>query len=164
MYVHFDQMEDDSRIWIYQATRPFTLEEEELTSALLQNFTEDWAAHGTPLKSSFVILHHRFIVLCVDENQAAASGCSIDSSVGVIREIQKVTGIDMFDRLNIAFRADSGLVVSAKTSDFKAMIEAGDITPETIVFDNTVANLAELKTKWETAAKNTWVDRYFAKA
>ena len=39
--------------------------------------------------------YNQFIILMADESIASVSGCSIDSSVGVIREIEKHLSIKM---------------------------------------------------------------------
>jgi hypothetical protein len=78
MYIPFNQLPPDSKIWIYQADRVFSDTEEKIIAERLKSFCSQWAAHGHPLQTSFKIEHNQFIVLSVDENTAGASGCSID--------------------------------------------------------------------------------------
>jgi len=49
----------------------------------------------------------------VDEDQEAPSGCSIDSSVAIIKDIEQKMKVNMFDRLNFAYKIDTNTVKSA---------------------------------------------------
>lgn len=162
MNVPISELPDHSRIWIYQAPRPLTTEEREVVAAELENFTADWKAHGTPLQAGFSVLHRRFIVLAVDETSQAATGCSIDDSVGVIRRLNDTLGIDFMDRMQVAFRSENNLVVSVNLPTFKEMIEAGDIDENTIVYNNLVNNLGEFRAQWEIPAGQSWHSRYLS--
>lgn len=162
MNISLDKLPDHSRLWIYQAPRPLTLEECEVVAADLENFTADWQAHGKDLFAGYAVLYHRFIVLAVDETVQAATGCSIDDSVAVIRRLQDEIGIDLMDRMQIAFRSENNLVVSSDIKSFKEAVENGDVDEETIVFNNLVTNLGEFRSKWEVPAKDSWHTKYFS--
>jgi len=45
MYVSFDQLPDDSRIWIFQSDRLLSEEEIESINPILNFFISDWTAH-----------------------------------------------------------------------------------------------------------------------
>ena len=158
----FQDLPDTSRVWIYTAPRPLTVEEREFISARMSNFVADWAAHGAKLNAAFDILQRRFIVISVDEGPQNATGCSIDSCVHELQRIGEELQLDFFDRMTIVFRDDdNGLVASCKMSDLKQMITDGDFTAKTKVFDNTILNLGDLRTRFETEAENTWMKRFF---
>src|ERR1700710_2489552 len=94
---------DSSRVWVYQSNRVFTLTEALQVEELLQNFTKDWKSHGTPVKGYANLFYGQFIVLMADESATGVSGCSTDSSVRLIKDIEQRFGVAMFDRLNLAF-------------------------------------------------------------
>src|SRR3954471_14253672 len=102
MYVPFESLSDNSRVWIYQANRRMSASEASSLDKLLQQFCGNWNAHGEPLKTSFRIEHDQFVVLCADEDYHAPSGCSIDSSVRILKEFQASAGVDFFDRTLVA--------------------------------------------------------------
>ena len=155
---------DSSRIWIYTAPRPLTIEECEFISARMANFVAEWAAHGAKLNADFEILYKRFIVIAVDEGPQNATGCSIDSCVHELQKIGTELNIDFFDRMVVVYRDEenNNMVVSCKMNELKNMIADGDFTPQTIVFDNTILTLGELRSRWENTAGNTWMKRYFS--
>src|SRR5688572_4607456 len=103
MFVEFDSLQDSSRVWVYQSVRKLTEPEERAISEALESFTQEWAAHGQPLKSSFKIMYHQFIILAADESYNQASGCSIDDSVRVIKNIDQHFSLDLFNRTIVGF-------------------------------------------------------------
>lgn len=159
MFVPVDILPADSRIWIYQSTRAFTPAEKTYLESTLANLCAEWVAHGNPIRSSFEIRYDHFIILYADENYNAASGCSIDSSVRVIKEISQTTGIDLFQRTTIAFLTD-GKVSLYKTTDLKDFFEKGMWNDQTITFNNLIQSKDELQTSWLVPAGNTWLKRY----
>ncbi|MCU0326523.1 MAG: hypothetical protein MUF45_14925 [Spirosomaceae bacterium] len=109
MYIDFEKMPQDARLWVYQANRDLTGGEVDVVQANLQNATQQWAAHGVPLLASFKILYNRFVIVAVDEGQNAASGCSIDASTRWLKELGNHLNIDFFDRSQAFFRQSNRL-------------------------------------------------------
>lgn len=125
---------DDYRVIIYPASRPFTPKESKVITEKLYDFLATWAAHGKPLSSSFKIEKNQFIVVCVDEDKEAASGCSIDSLGGVMREIDQEFDLGLFDRMKATF-VENGEVKTMKLQDFRQGIKAGTVSTDIEVFD-----------------------------
>src|SRR5690606_41373201 len=96
MFVPFDSLPEDSRIWIYQSNRKFTDEEIHEIETELQKFVEEWAAHGDGLQASFTTRYNRFIILAVDQGVSAPSVCCVGSSVRVIASLEQKHGVDSF--------------------------------------------------------------------
>lgn len=150
-----------SRVWIYQSDRKFTSTEENEILNKLAAFTNQWKAHGNELLAKAEIRYGFFIIIIVDESQAGVTGCSIDSSVKLIKEIEQEYHVDLFNRFNMAYKVNGEVVVNNK-EDFETLVNIKQVTPETIVFNNMVQNLAELETKWEVPFHNSWHSTVFA--
>lgn len=150
-----------SKVWIYQSNRAFTPSEVTAIQQKLDEFTAQWKAHGHQLKAKAEIPYNFFIVLIVDQDTANATGCSIDSSVRVIKEIEQAFNVDLFDRFNMAYKINDEVHVNSK-EDFETLITIKKITPETIVFNNLVQTLAEYQTKWELPLAESWHKMIFA--
>src|SRR3954468_12176258 len=93
----------DSKVWIYQSSRLFTISEAFEIETILQDFLASWNAHGTPVRGYANLFFGQFIVLIADEALTKVSGCSTDSSVRIIKEIEQQFGVNMFDRQTLAF-------------------------------------------------------------
>lgn len=160
MFVPFDQLPEESRIWIYQSDRRFTDEEVAEIAVSLQDFIENWTAHGAGLEASFEIRYNRFIVIAVNQEVQAATGCSIDASVAFIQSLEQKYGVDLLDKMNVTFR--TGEFISHKNlTDFRRMAKDKAVTGNTIVFNNLVNNVAEYRDAWEVPAFDSWHSRFF---
>lgn len=150
-----------SKVWIYQSNRAFTPTEAAAIQQKLDAFTAQWKAHGHQLKAKAEIPYNFFIVLTVDQDSASATGCSIDSSVRVLKEIEMEYGVDLFDRFNMTYKIGDEVFVNTK-EDFETLITIKKITPETIVFNNLVQTLVEYQTKWEVPLAQSWHNSIFS--
>jgi hypothetical protein len=158
MFVPFDSLPSSSRIWVYQADRLFSENDELVMEDILKKYCEQWVAHGEPLRSSFKIAHRHFIILSIDETHYGASGCSIDTSVNIIKQIGSRTGIDFFDRRQIAFSTDRIFLIPV--AQLKKTFSDGIWDEQTLTFDNLVETKGQLDTVWLKPAGTTWLKRY----
>jgi hypothetical protein len=165
MNAHYNELlpEDfagDSRVWIYQSPRLFFMSEALQIEEMLEAFVRDWKSHGTPVKGYANLFYGQFIVLMADENATGVSGCSTDSSVHLIKEIEKRFGIHLFDRLMLAFRVNDK-VQMVPLSQLPHALANGNIDGDTLYFNNTVQTKAELEDRWLIPLKDSWLgDRY----
>ncbi len=122
------------------------------------SFIADWAAHGASLNASFDVLYNRFIIIAVDEKQAMASGCSIDKSVHFVKELEKQFDLNLFDRLQVAYRKGNE-IESCSLSEFEKLALQNDVNGSTIVFNNMVNTKSAFDTEWEVPLKQSWQSR-----
>tara|TARA_B100000886_G_scaffold339955_1_gene307131 strand:+ start:2013 stop:2480 length:468 start_codon:yes stop_codon:yes gene_type:complete len=153
MYIPYDQISNYARVWIYQSDRPFNSSEKTDIEIQLTDLCNNWNTHGSILHCSFQ-LHDWFICLFVDESKQGASGCSIDSSVAVIKAIANQYNIDFFNRMNIAF-LDGESTKVLPIAEFKKQL-----TPQTVVFNNLVSTKSEYESKWKVPLSESWLARF----
>jgi len=159
MLTDFNTLPETSRIWIYQADRSFTSDELEEIQSEMDAFLKDWTAHGSNLKAGYEIRYKRFIVIALDQSQAAASGCSIDASVHFIQNLEKKYDVQLLDKMNVSYK--QGEYIAYKTlSDFKKMAKQKAVSKNTIVFNNLVNNKQEYEEHWEVPASESWHGRF----
>lgn len=154
-------MPPNAKVWVYQSNRKLTDSEVEKIVNSGLAFIDQWAAHGANLKASFDVLYNLFIILSVDEQQAMASGCSIDSSVRFIKSIEQNLHINLFDRLQVAYRKDNNISICS-LSEFEKLAEQGIVNESTIVFNNMVTTKAAFDSDWEVPLKQSWQNRVLA--
>ncbi len=150
------ELDPRSRVWVYQSNRPFTAGELPWVREQLAAFATQWVSHNRQLRAAADVLHDRFVVLAVDETAAPASGCSIDSSVRFLKQLQGELGVDLFDRMNFSYRGGEGRVETVPREEFTRRYQAGEIDGETTVFDPLVKNRGELDAGFEKPLRQSW--------
>lgn len=156
MFIPYSEIADSSRVWIYQSNRALTNQEVVFIKQRLLDFCNNWKAHQAHLKSSYQVLYNRFIVLLVDEQQLDASGCSIDSSVAIIKTLEKDFSLNLFDRTVVAYELKEK-ISTLPLVEFKKLVKA-----DTIVFNNLVTDKKGLESQWRVAAKDSWHAKWLA--
>jgi hypothetical protein len=148
----------ESRVWIYQSNRVFTNAEADRIGELLDEFVRIWHSHGEPVKGYGHLFFGQFVVLMADESGAGVSGCSTDSSVRIIKEIEKQLQVRLFDRVLLAF-FNKGKVQLLPLSQLQVALENNQMDANTLYFNNTVHTKAELESKWIIPIKDSWLSR-----
>ena len=160
MLIPFKDLPGTARIWIYQSDRNFTEEETQEITQKLGAFLESWTAHGAGLEAAYEIRYQRFIVIGLNQDVNAASGCSIDASVHFIQQLEKEYNVDLLDKMNVSFRQNGGIVYQS-LKDFRTSVKQKTITGATIVFNNLVVNKEAYESSWEVPASESWHRRFF---
>ena len=160
MFVPFEELDNEARVWVYPASRPFTDAEVVEISQKLEAFLTQWTAHGSSLKASFSLPYKRFIFIALDENTQSATGCSIDASVRIIQEFEKTYDVTLLDKMNVSFK-QGDYITYKSLLDFKTMVKNKSVTENTVVFNHLVVNKGEFLSEWEVPAKDSWHARYF---
>ncbi|HLT80920.1 MAG TPA: hypothetical protein VKZ86_07805 [Cyclobacteriaceae bacterium] len=159
MFVEFDQMPDHARVWIYMADRAIPSEDLNVVHGVMKAFTNEWAAHGVPLRTSYTLAEDRFLILAVDEAHHSPSGCSIDSSVGALRQIREATGIDFLDRKGVPFSSGDEITVIA-LGELKQKYLDGVWNARSETFNILAKTVGEYRSAWRVPASSTWLKRY----
>ena len=160
MFTKYKDLPNNSRVWIYQSDRDLTKPEQDAIAKQLTVFCDGWSAHGAGLKSSFQILHNRFIIIAVDEGYNMATGCSIDSSVNMIKQIENRFNLNFMDRTQVAFYIDEKLYIES-LSAIKSRVNEGLISAETKTFNNLVETVGDFNAGCMVQARNSWLKKYF---
>lgn len=155
-----EDFSDESRVWIYQSNRMFTLSEALQLEDIIDDFIKNWNSHGTPVKGFCNLLFGQFIVLMADEQNATVSGCSTDSSVRLIKVIEDAFKVSMFDRTQLAFVIKDKIQLLPLTQ-VSYELEHKFIGAETLFFDHSVSNKKELKERWIVPLSNSWLGKRY---
>jgi hypothetical protein len=160
MFLPFHQLPDYSRVWIYQAERNLTDKELEIVGQRLLRFCEGWNTHGNGMPTSFAIFDGQIVVLAVDESGLGASGCSIDSSVRVLRELESILGVNLTDQGKVSIRTTQGAVKVFPALGMKSRVQDGELTLEEEVINPMIRTKADLQHLWQPI-RNSWLNKYF---
>jgi hypothetical protein len=91
-----------------------------------------------------------------DERATGVSGCSTDSSVRLIKQIEELFKVNMFDRTTLAFLVKEK-VQMLPLAQLQYAINNSFITPDTAYFNNLVQTKEELESKWLIPVKDSWL-------
>ena len=158
MFVTFNTLSDEARIWIYQAERELSSDEHQLVLSMGKEFMDRWGAHGQPLTASIDVLNDYFVVVSVDDYLQLPSGCSIDESVAFVRGLGKQLKVDFFDRTKVALWIDDSVQV-VPMIQMKQNIKDGKVPEEALLFDTLIEKKSGLS-NWIIPLKNSWLGRY----
>lgn len=160
MYIPFEQLPAHSRVWIYQAERILTEKEIGIVKQRLTRFCEGWNTHGNGMPTSFELVENQILILAVDESDLGASGCSIDSSVRVLRELESMLGVNLTDQGKVSVRNSEGDLTVFPALGLKSKVQAGELTLDQEVINPMIRTKADLHQLWQPV-RNSWLNKYF---
>jgi len=159
--IEFDALPADARLWIFAANRSLGQTERREVLRAVDDFLDEWTAHGIPLAAGRDLRYDQFLLIGVDERRAGASGCSVDALVRRLREVHVRMDVDFLDNAPVLFRTGNG-IERVSRDDFAARVAAGAVTLDTVVFDNSLSQVGDVRLgRWETPAGRTWHRRAF---
>ena len=162
--VDFEALPDEARLWVFGAGRRLEPGEARTLLDRVDTFLDGWAAHGAPLTSAREWREDTFLLVAVDERTAPPSGCSIDVLVRELKDLEARLGVSLVDHHSIWYRERGEIRRSARPA-FRALAEAGAVGPATVVFDNSVTRMGQLRSgQWERPARDAWHGAAFFRA
>ena len=154
---HFDTLPDHARIWIFPVQDRLGPTEVDRLLAAVDEFLDGWAAHGAPLQGARSWVEDRFLVVGVDPSTVPPSGCSIDSMVRTLQQVEDRLGKRIVGHGPLYLRDSDGSVALRSRSEFRQAARDGTVTPDTLVFDTTLTSLADLRAgRFERPARESW--------
>jgi hypothetical protein len=159
----FERMPDDARLWVFAAPHSLEPAEAETLLARVDGFLERWAAHGAPVLGARDLRHGRFLLVAADERATGVSGCSIDALFHALADVEEALGTELRRTASLVLYRDAeGAVRAADRAGFRRLAAAGEVGEDTVVFDNTVATVGDLRAgKWERPFRDAWHARAF---
>lgn len=135
-----DQFPDNARIWVYTSNRMISDQEQQELSGPINEFLQKWAAHGTQLLAAGAWLNPYQLVVALNEEQAGASGCSIDAQSRFLRRLGEQYNIDWFNRMQMVVEVEG-------TLELVSFFELSE-HPEALLYDGLVQRLGEIRNNW----------------
>ena len=160
MFVPFDTLPDNGRVWVYPISRRLSDQEAAQLEAMMEGFVQKWLSHQREVHGSGLVLENRFIILSADEAMTDVSGCSIDSSVRFIREVEQTFGVSCFDRSHLYFQDASGSIVSLDFREIRDAWDRGIIDDQTQIYNLQAAHVEDIRTKWMLPLSATPLARF----
>jgi hypothetical protein len=161
--IAFDDLPDHGRLWVFPASRELAPAESSTLLAWVDAYLDEWAAHGAALRSGRELRAAYFLLVGVDEDVEAPSGCSIDALVSRLRELGGTLGVTLIDHASVWYRdGDDAEIQRVSRPEFRRLVREGSVGPDTVVFDTTLTRLSEVRDgRLEVPARDAWHARAF---
>jgi hypothetical protein len=91
-----------------------------------------------------------------DETEATVGGCSTDSLFRIIKQIEALCKVNLFDRQMLAFLIKEKIQL-LPLAQIKYAVSNNHISPDTIYFNNTVGTKKELMQDWMIPMSESWL-------
>ena len=151
-----DGFSPDSKVWVYQSSRLFTMSEALEIEALLNKFSSEWRSHGQDVYAYANLFFGQFVILMADETHASVSGCSTDSSVRFIKQLGESYKVDFFNRTNLAFVVNNKIQL-LPMNQLHYALDNYFINQDTLYFNNLIQTKHQLENDWIIPVKNSWI-------
>ena len=155
-YLLPENFDENSKVWVYQSSRLFSISEALDIEDLLNQFTAEWKSHGSPVKGYANLFFGQFIIIMADETGTGVSGCSTDSSVRLIKQVEALFNVHMFDRQTLAFVINEKVQL-LPLSQFRYAVDNKFIQPKTLYFNNLVLTKKQLIEEWLIPVNKSWL-------
>lgn len=165
MKTTIDALPDDARLWIFVTDRGLTDSEAANVRERLLAFVETWTSHARPVEGTVEVREGRFVIVAAQIPGGDVSGCGTDKLFHAVQEALGSANVFLAPSLAVVFQRDAGPVQVVDRHTFRALASAGEVNPETTVFDVTLTTLGSLREGTFTRpAFQTWLARYFVPA
>jgi len=155
MNEEYKKFPDNSKVWIYQSSKPLDEDEINFLKVRIDDFVSNWESHGSLLKADFDVLNNLFVAFFVDEQNDRMCGSAQDRMVRLMKDLEQELEVEFLNRMNLAYLKNNVATVF-KMNDLGAFYENGELTDNTIVFNNTITTKKEFDSVWKTPLKDSW--------
>ena len=155
--VDFTTLPPDARVWIFASDRPLAGSDANQLLDAVDQFLDQWKAHGVPLRCAREWRDDRFLAIGVDPTAEQASGCSIDGLFRGLRQLESTLATVLVGGGRVFYRDASGAPQVASRKGAQALFETGQLSGDTTVFDTSVTDVASYRGRFEQPARDTWV-------
>jgi len=159
MFVNYDSLPDNAKVWIYPSSRKFYPKEIDTLHQQVQNFITNWKSDDINFKASYQLKYNRFIIFITDDPLSTLTNTDIDAQVQFIFQLQNEYHLELLDKMNVCFKQGE-YVQYKELKDFKKLLKNKAISAKTIVFDNLVNTKKELEDYWEVPITESWYQRF----
>lgn len=159
MFVDYDSISEDAKVWIYPSSRKFYDTEIEEIENKIKHFVENWKSKDENFKVSYQFLYKRFVIFFTDDELSPVSNLDIDVMVSFILELQSDYEVILLDKMNVCFKQGE-FVQYKELKELKTLLKNKAVTEKTIVFDNLIANKFDFENYWEIPMEESWYNRF----
>ena len=151
-----------TKLWIYPFLEKLNSQDKEKISNRLNSFLKGWQSHRKEIEANFFFKYDRFLIL-FSKIKGEISGCAIDASVNVIKNIQRKVWKEVANKTMLFFQKKvTGEIIFFPRYELQKQIENKNLSQEDYFFDNGIATFQEyLKDQWKLKITDSWLMKEF---
>ena len=150
------ELAPQSRVWIFQSSRPFNEQEEKEINEQLFQFYAQWKSHGQAVKGWATLAFRYFVIVIADETQTGVGGCSTDAMTRIIKSFERQYSVDFFDRLTLTFLKDER-PQPLPMQQVSYALQQGFLETDSLLFNNLVDTKEKLLNDWLVPLNQSWL-------
>ena len=154
--VPFASLPADARVWVFGAASELTEPASARLLVAVDDFLEQWNAHGSPLVCGRELRDGRFLAIGVDQSTAGASGCSIDGLFRTLARLEAELGTTMLGGGRVYYRDAQGRVNGASRVSFAKLLREGEVGLDTPAFDTSITSASAWREQFEKPIRESW--------
>ena len=155
MYIDFNQLHENSRLWIYGSSRIIHEEDKVKIHKIIFPFLQNWQHHGKTLSCSYTILNNHFLIVGLDETINPTGGCSMDGLQNIILKIDNNFNFNFFERLNVFLFLKN----EVKCISSKDLNQINDVDQNSLMFNLNIEKKQDIN-GWLIPIRDSWCKRF----
>ena len=155
MYIDFNQLPENSRLWIYGSSRTINEEDKVKIHKIIFPFLQNWQHHGKTLSCSYTILNNHFLIVGLDETINPTGGCSMDGLKNIILKIDNNFNFNFFERLNVFLFLKN----EVKCISSKDLNQITDVDQNSLIFNLNIEKKQDIN-DWLIPIRDSWCKRF----
>lgn len=159
MFVEYESISEDAKVWVYPSSRKFYDTEIEEIENKIKYFLENWKSEYENFKVSYQFLYKRFVIFFADDELSPVSNPDIDVMTSFILELQSDYEVTLLDKMNVCFKQGE-FVQYKELKELKTLLKNKTVTEKTFVFDNLITNKFDFENYWEIPMEESWYNRF----
>jgi len=155
MFIDFNKMPLDSRIWVFHSNKSFSENQIVKMNKLIHSFCNEWTSHQNNVLSSFLLVENLFLVISANQSATSVSGCSIDKLFHFISMLENKYECELTKRTLLTFYIDDKRCCCEK-NEIKKLYKQKIIKNESKVVNTMVQTVEEFNKRWHISFKESW--------
>ena len=112
MYVAYHTLPDTAKVWVFVSDRILSESDVASMNHSCKNFIDKWHSHNKDVYGSFTLLHNCIIIIAANDGITDVSGCSKDSLVHFMQDMQKHLHLNFFDRKIVVIKKEEDIILT----------------------------------------------------
>lgn len=159
MFVPFDSLTEEAKVWVYPSNRKFYKEEVPEITEKVKEFVQSWKGNDEEFKASFTIKYDRFIIFAAEDSKSPLTTPELDAVIAFIFQLQTTYEVELLDKMNVCFKQGE-FVQYKEIKAFKKLLKNKSVSKTTVVFDHLIQTKFDLENYWEVPITESWYNRF----